>query len=222
MHDLRYGESLKQKVMPVQDGAPGDLGVRQAAAEGTDKLIEEQGYAVIDLRFCGRGDRPNGDLRSAPPDDLVAVDSNEFMKHGILPTASDRIRAMETRMFTTAQLRSAMLERILERAGVSVEALEQEMAEPQRPIPESVDVPWSSESKRVLHSTRLRKRSVRRGDCSRTTSWRTTTSVPSTSLLGLLRETDAAAAAVLGRHGVTIDLARDEVLGQSRSRSVSE
>jgi len=39
---------------------------------------------------------------------------------------------------------------ILERAGISVEALEQEMAEPQPPIPESVDVPWSSESKRVL------------------------------------------------------------------------
>jgi len=31
---------------------------------------------------------------------------------------------------------------ILERAGVSVEALEQEMAEPQPPIPDSVDVPW--------------------------------------------------------------------------------
>jgi ClpA/ClpB-like protein len=45
---------------------------------------------------------------------------------------------------------------------------------------------------------------------------------PEHLLLGLLRETDAAAAAVLGRHGVTIDLARDEVLGQSRSRSVSE
>ena len=55
MHDLRYGESLKQKVMPVQDGAPGDLRVRQAAAEGTDELIEEQGYAVIDLRVCGGG-----------------------------------------------------------------------------------------------------------------------------------------------------------------------
>jgi hypothetical protein len=50
------------------------------------------------------------------------------------------------------------------------------MAEPQPPIPASVDVQWSSESKRVLHSL----------------------------LLGLLRETDAAAAAVLGRHGVTI------------------
>jgi len=39
---------------------------------------------------------------------------------------------------------------ILERAGVSLEALEQEMPEPQPPIPESVDVPWHSESKRVL------------------------------------------------------------------------
>ena len=44
---------------------------------------------------------------------------------------------------------------------------------------------------------------------------------PEHLLLGLLRE-NGAAAAVLVRPGVTIDLAHDEVLRQSRSRSVSE
>src|ERR1044071_3357370 len=33
------------------------------------------------------------------------------MKHGTLPIATDRMPAMEARMFTTAQLRSAVLER---------------------------------------------------------------------------------------------------------------
>ena len=110
---------------------------------------------------------------------------------------------------------------ILERSGVSVEALEQEMAEPQPPIPESVDVPWSSESKRVLqYAAAEAERS--QGRLLADYILADDHIGPEHLLLGLLRETDAAAAAVLGRHGVTIDLARDEVLGQSRSRSVSE
>jgi len=50
------GSALNFLFLIRRDGAAGDLGVRQAAAEGTDELIEEQGYAVIDLRVCGGGD----------------------------------------------------------------------------------------------------------------------------------------------------------------------
>jgi ATP-dependent Clp protease ATP-binding subunit ClpC len=110
---------------------------------------------------------------------------------------------------------------IFERAGVSIEALEQEMSEPQSPIPESVDVPWHSESSRVLqHAAAEAEHS--QGRLLADYVLADDHIGPEHLLLGLLRENHAAAAAMLGRYGVTLDLARDEVLRQSRSRSVSE
>jgi ATP-dependent Clp protease ATP-binding subunit ClpC len=108
---------------------------------------------------------------------------------------------------------------ILEPAGVSIEALEREMAEPQPPIPQSVDVPWHSETKRVLqYAAAEAERS--QGALLADYILADDHIGPEHLLLGLLRENDAAAAAVLGRHGITIDLARDEVLRQSRSRTL--
>jgi hypothetical protein len=82
VHDLRHGESLKQQVMPVLHGVRANLSARrQAEAQGAHQLIEEDGHAVIDLHVSGRRYRPRGYLRPAPPDDLFAVDGNEFMEH---------------------------------------------------------------------------------------------------------------------------------------------
>src|SRR5687768_11280058 len=68
--------------MPVLDRALANLGARvEAEAQRVDQLIQEHGHTVIDLRFGGRWNRPRGDPRSAPPDELFAVYGNEFMEH---------------------------------------------------------------------------------------------------------------------------------------------
>ena len=91
VHDLRHGESLKQQVVPVLDRAPADLRARrQAEAQRVHQLIQEHRDAVIDLRLGGRRNRPRRHLRPAAPDDLVAVDGDEFMEHGRTRIASDR------------------------------------------------------------------------------------------------------------------------------------
>ena len=64
------------------DRARADLRARnQAEAQGVLQLIQEHRDTVIDLRLHGRCSRPRGDLRSAPVDDFVAIDGNEFVEH---------------------------------------------------------------------------------------------------------------------------------------------
>ena len=89
VHDLRHGEPLQQQVVPVLDRARADLGARgQAEAQRVRQLIQEHRHAVIDLRLGWRWNRPRGHLRPAPPDDLVAVDGDEFVEHGGFPVAA--------------------------------------------------------------------------------------------------------------------------------------
>jgi hypothetical protein len=84
VHDLGDRESLQQEVMPVLEGAFSDLrsGV-QAEPEGFPQLIEEDGHAMIDFRLGWRGHRPPRDLGPASPNDLVPVDGDEFIEHGL-------------------------------------------------------------------------------------------------------------------------------------------
>jgi hypothetical protein len=73
MNDLRNGEPLKQQVVSVLAGGPVDLAGPAPGLQHVNQLIEEQGNAVIDLRFAGRRHRSRGDLSSAPRDDFLAV-----------------------------------------------------------------------------------------------------------------------------------------------------
>ena len=50
VHDLRHGESLQLQILPVQRGAPVDLGARhQAVAKRVDELIQEPRDPVLQL-----------------------------------------------------------------------------------------------------------------------------------------------------------------------------
>ena len=85
VHHLRHGESLAQEVVSMLDRAPPDLRTRDfAEAERVPQLIQEHGDTVVDLRFSGRRNRPRGHLGPATPDDLIPIDSNEFVEHGTL------------------------------------------------------------------------------------------------------------------------------------------
>jgi hypothetical protein len=64
------------------DRAPPDLRARDfAEAERIPQLIQEHGDTVVDLRFGGRWNRSRSHLGPAPPDDLIPIESNEFVKH---------------------------------------------------------------------------------------------------------------------------------------------
>lgn len=82
VHHLRHGESLAQEVVSMLDRAPPDLRTRDfAEAERVPQLIQEHGDTVVDLCLCGRWNRPRGHLGPAPQDDLIPIDSNEFVEH---------------------------------------------------------------------------------------------------------------------------------------------
>ena len=62
------------------DRAPPDLGAREfAEAERVSQLIQEHGDAMVDFRLGWSWNRPAGDLGPAPPDDLLPIESNEFV-----------------------------------------------------------------------------------------------------------------------------------------------
>lgn len=104
---------------------------------------------------------------------------------------------------------------ILTRAGVSIEVIELEMPAPESSIPPSVEIPFHSETKRVLqYAATESERS--QGVLLANYVLADDHIGPEHLLLGLLREDTTVAAAVLARHGVTIDLARAEVVRQSR------
>ena len=64
------------------DRTPPDLRAGDfAEAERIPQLIQEHGDAVVDFRFGGRWNRPCGYLGPAPADDLILIDSNEFVEH---------------------------------------------------------------------------------------------------------------------------------------------
>ena len=89
VHDLRDREPLNQQVMPVLNRADRNVGIRpHSQAQCIDELIQEHGDAVIDLHFGRRRNRPRGDFRPAPRDDLVAVCGDEFMQHRLAKHAS--------------------------------------------------------------------------------------------------------------------------------------
>jgi hypothetical protein len=62
-------------------------------------LIEEHRNPVIDLRFGGRWNRPAGDLRSATPDNLFAVEGNKFMEHHSSPVTPMVMAELIARLF---------------------------------------------------------------------------------------------------------------------------
>jgi ATP-dependent Clp protease ATP-binding subunit ClpC len=104
---------------------------------------------------------------------------------------------------------------ILRRAGVSAEVIALEMPDPQPRIPESVEVPFHGETSRVLQyaaEEAERLQGMLLGDYVLADDH----IGPEHLLLGLLREGESVAASVLARHGVTIAVARDEVLRRSR------
>ena len=85
MNHLRHGESLAQEIVSMLDRTPPDLRACDfAEAKRIPQLIEEHGDTVVDLRFSGRRNRPRGHLGPATPDDLIPIDSNEFVEHGTL------------------------------------------------------------------------------------------------------------------------------------------
>jgi hypothetical protein len=82
VHDLRHGKSLTQEVVAVLDRAPADRWARDLTeTKRIPQLIQGHRNAVVDSPLCGRWNRPRGDFRSAPADDLVAIDGNEFVEY---------------------------------------------------------------------------------------------------------------------------------------------
>jgi hypothetical protein len=64
------------------DRSPPDLRTGDfAEAECIPQLLQEHRDAVVDLRVGGRRNRPRGHFRAAPPDDLIAIESNKFVEH---------------------------------------------------------------------------------------------------------------------------------------------
>jgi len=84
VHDLGDREPLQQEVVAVLEGAFPDLrsGV-QAEPQGFPELIEEYGDAMIYFRLGWRGHRPPRNLPPASTNDLVPVDGDEFIQHGV-------------------------------------------------------------------------------------------------------------------------------------------
>jgi hypothetical protein len=59
------------------------VGVRRSVAQLLAELIQEQGNAVIDLRFGRRRRRPLRDFRSAAADEFVSILANEVMERNV-------------------------------------------------------------------------------------------------------------------------------------------
>jgi len=86
------------------DRTPADFWARGCAeTQRVSQLIQEHRDAVIDLRLCGGRDGPRGRLGPAPPDDLIPIDSNEFLEHRTSQSVSDRNASAELLMSETAQ-----------------------------------------------------------------------------------------------------------------------
>src|ERR1700722_3699498 len=54
------------------------VGFRRSVAQPLNQLIQEQGYAAIDLHVGGPRSRPLGHFRSATADEFIAIQTNEF------------------------------------------------------------------------------------------------------------------------------------------------
>src|SRR3977135_236013 len=95
MHDLRCGEPLSQKVVPVLGGSLANPRVwRESEAQLVDQFIQEHGYSVIDPHFGGRwSSRPSRRLRPASADDLFAIYGHKLMQHD---TSSHAYRTQRT------------------------------------------------------------------------------------------------------------------------------
>jgi hypothetical protein len=61
-------------------------------AERVDQLIEKQRHAVIDLDDDAGGVGSAKDLGASAKDDLVALGSNEFVKHSCCSTLDQPLR----------------------------------------------------------------------------------------------------------------------------------
>jgi len=84
VHHLSNSEPLEQQIVAVPDGAPGDgMTFRGASPQLLDQLVQEQGDALIDLRFGGRRTRSARDFRSTALNDLVAIFGNEYFQRDI-------------------------------------------------------------------------------------------------------------------------------------------
>jgi hypothetical protein len=82
---LRDGESLSQEIVSMFNRTPANLRARGfAEAQRVPELIEEHGNAVIDLGGGGRWNRPRGDFGPAPADNLIPIESDEFVEHKTL------------------------------------------------------------------------------------------------------------------------------------------
>lgn len=102
--------------------------------------------------------------------------------------------------------------RIFRNAGLSLDTVRSGMPEPKSPLPTSVQIPFHSETKRVLqYAAEEADRLLHRALLAHIADVDDHIG-PEHLLLGLLRE-DTAAAATLTRHGVTLELARREVVG---------
>ncbi|PYR65824.1 MAG: hypothetical protein DMF87_10685 [Acidobacteria bacterium] len=106
---------------------------------------------------------------------------------------------------------------ILRDAGVSIEVLPSVLPEPALPIPLSVEIPFHAATKRVLQyaageSERLQEAILADYILADDHIG------PEHLLLGILREEDAIAAAILVQRGVTLDVVRRECARRVRGR----
>jgi hypothetical protein len=80
--DLRYRESLAQHFVAVLRGADVHRVARKLGGlQGLDELLDEERYAVVELRFDGARRGARQDLHLSPRDDLVALRCQEFVEH---------------------------------------------------------------------------------------------------------------------------------------------
>ena len=64
---------------------------------------------MINLRLCGRRNRPRRHLGPAPLDDLVPVHGNEFVKHNHLALCAEDTPELNTCVFEKAQAQESIL-----------------------------------------------------------------------------------------------------------------